>query len=284
MEIQSTNQKQFIPLSNERKFNPLTRQSPVPSGTGDGEGKMGSVRIEDAKLKKACQDFESIFLFHLLKSMRSSVPKDGLLEKGLGNDIFTSMMDEELAKRIAHTQGVGISDVLYQRLSKSNSKEAVPQAEEVAHLSRILPNGRIRASSDFPNMERVSRFDNYINLAAKRYEVSPELIRSVIYHESGGNPKAVSHRGAKGLMQLVDSTAQEMGVRDVFNPKENILAGTKYLKSLIQRFNGDLKLALAAYNAGPTIVEKLGGVPPFRETVNYVNKVLGFFQKEVDSK
>lgn len=78
--------------------------------------------------------------------------------------------------------------------------------------------------------------------------------------------------------------ASQMGATEVFNPKENILAGTKYLKSLIQRFNGDLKLALAAYNTGPAIVEKLRDIPPFKETINYVNKVLKSFQTQVDSK
>jgi len=99
------------------------------------------------------------------------------------------------------------------------------------------------------------------------------LVASVIKAESNGDPKAVSTAGAKGLMQLIDSTASDMGVRDVFDPHENIEGGVKYLRKMINQF-GDIKKALAAYNAGPEAVKRYEGVPPYRETKNYVEKVL----------
>lgn len=289
----NTNQKQFIKLHGQPKFNPLTRQSPVSYDIGQDpelrssgkiEGKMDSSKLQDTKLKKACQDFESIFLFHLLKAMRSTVPKEGFLEDDLGNDIYTSMMDEELAKKMSSGKGIGISDMLYKEFSKFDSKTETDQTEKVTYLDRSFPRKEVKITSDSQGSEKVSRFEDHINLAAEKFDVPAQLIKAVIYQESGGNPKAISSKGAKGLMQLADSTAQQMGVKNVFDPMENILAGTKYLKSLLERFNGDLKLALAAYNAGPSIVEKIGDVPPFKETINYVNKVLKFFQDGIESK
>ncbi|MBP7698289.1 MAG: lytic transglycosylase domain-containing protein [candidate division Zixibacteria bacterium] len=118
-----------------------------------------------------------------------------------------------------------------------------------------------------------ARFGRWIDEAAEANRLDSALIRAVIAAESGGNPRAVSPAGAKGLMQLMDTTAADMGVKEPFDARENIMSGTKYLRRLIDRF-GDLKLALAAYNAGPGTVERHGGVPPYAETRAYVEKVL----------
>ena len=104
------------------------------------------------------------------------------------------------------------------------------------------------------------------------------MIKAVIAQESSGKKDAVSSSGAKGLMQLKEITAREMGVRQIFNPEENILGGTGYLKKMLERNSGDLKLALASYNAGPGNVEKYGGIPPFKETNDYIYKVLKYFK------
>jgi soluble lytic murein transglycosylase-like protein len=113
-----------------------------------------------------------------------------------------------------------------------------------------------------------------VDLASKTYGVSDTLITSVIKAESANHPLAVSGAGAKGLMQLMDSTSQDMGVRNPFNAHENVLAGTRYLKGLLERYDGDESKALAAYNAGPGAVDKYRGIPPFEETKNYVETVL----------
>jgi Rod binding domain-containing protein len=118
------------------------------------------------------------------------------------------------------------------------------------------------------------KLDPIVNLASKTHDVPANLIKSVIKAESNNQPLAVSGAGAKGLMQLMDSTARDLGVRNVFNAGENVLAGTKYLKQMLSRFGGDETKALAAYNAGPSVVERYKGVPPYEETKAYVERVL----------
>src|SRR5262249_5649316 len=123
-----------------------------------------------------------------------------------------------------------------------------------------------------------------VEAAAARYNVDADLIASVIAVESNFDPKAVSHRNARGLMQLLPQTAARLGVQNIYDPKENIDAGTRYLRELLQRYNSNLVLALAAYNAGPERVQQYGRVPPFAETISYVRRVKrGYDKSKLDS-
>jgi soluble lytic murein transglycosylase-like protein len=119
-----------------------------------------------------------------------------------------------------------------------------------------------------------SKYDQYIKRVGKRYDIDPYLIKAIIHAESAFNHRAVSPRGAQGLMQLMPATARELRVANPFNPKDNIDGGTRYFRGLMDSFNGDLVLSLAAYNAGPGLVKRTGGVPQIPETLRYINKVL----------
>ena len=115
--------------------------------------------------------------------------------------------------------------------------------------------------------------EKLVREAAERHRIDPALVRAVIETESNWNPSAVSRKGAVGLMQLIPTTAQRFGVDDLYSPQQNVDAGVRYLKTLLERYNGNLDLALAAYNAGEGAVDRAHGVPSFRETRNYVQRV-----------
>lgn len=125
--------------------------------------------------------------------------------------------------------------------------------------------------------DRVALYREEIVAAARRYGVPEALITAVIRAESSFNPRAVSPKGARGLMQLMPATASVLGVRDAFNPAENIDGGVRHLRALLERFASDLTLALAAYNAGEQAVLAYGGIPPYPETREYVARVLRYF-------
>mgnify|MGYP001190305747 CR=1 FL=1 len=123
-----------------------------------------------------------------------------------------------------------------------------------------------------------NQYDSLISELSKRYQVDFALIKAMIRAESGFNPFAVSRKGAKGLMQLMPETASRMNVSNIFNPRENVEGGVRYFKHLLSLFNNDLRLSLAAYNAGENVVAELRSIPPYRETVDYVKKVLSYYQ------
>jgi soluble lytic murein transglycosylase-like protein len=124
-----------------------------------------------------------------------------------------------------------------------------------------------------------NQYDGYVTQAAALYQIPEDLIRAVIMVESGYNPRAVSKADARGLMQLVPSTASRMLVDDVFDPRQNIFGGVRYLRVLANLFNGDLFLTLAAYNAGEGAVAKFGGIPPYPETQSYVARVVAYYRQ-----
>ncbi len=152
----------------------------------------------------------------------------------------------------------------------------------VMHFTNAPTSGRyklfMRGDTDVGNYYSSDKYDHYIALAAETYGVSFPLVKAVIKVESNFNPRAVSPKGAQGLMQIMPGTAKILKVYDPFDPWENIMGGTRYLRMLLDRFDGKLKLALAGYNAGPLNVEQYKGVPPFRETQDYVDRVIKYYR------
>lgn len=147
---------------------------------------------------------------------------------------------------------------------------------EPFQIGPLLPSSLIQDTGEAVKgvAQAVSAYDAIISEAAAKYNIDPALLKAVIHAESGFKPNAVSPAGAQGLMQLMPSTAAALGVTDPFDPEQNIYAGARYLRAQLDRFGGDVALALAAYNAGPGAVARYGGVPPYKETQRYVQRVL----------
>ena len=227
---------------------------------------------DDDKLKQAARDFEAIFVGQIMRNMRQSLSESGMFGKGVASDIYSSMFDDQMAQAIASKGGLHLSDTIINSLNKNED-----QPQPLPGLA--LADYRSRAVKLQSEIARQFDWDrSIITEAAKKYSVDPALIESVIKVESDFRANAVSKKGAVGLMQLMKPTANDLGVRNRFDPRENVFGGTKYLKGLLQRFDGNLELALAAYNAGPAAVEEYNGVPPYEETQRYVEKVLKYFR------
>lgn len=164
--------------------------------------------------------------------------------------------------------------------TEQTAVQNAPKIDFEAVLNDRINNGTsfIRnnpANLGTANTHYDSKFSDLVKAMSDKYGVDEDLINGVIKAESGFNPRATSKVGAKGLMQLMPATAKHLGVADVFDPAQNIEGGTKYLKKMLDKYGGKKELALAAYNAGPGAVDRYGGVPPYRETQQYVKRILG---------
>ncbi len=175
-------------------------------------------------------------------------------------------------------------DEALDRAREPRNPEASPPSQDRYEKSpRIRGTGREGRSwraTEGPEQE----WESLIPEVAERYALSPALVKAVIRAESAGNPRAESPKGAQGLMQLMPGTAALMGVEDPFDPAQNMDGGTAYLASMLKRYGGDMKLALAAYNAGPGRVDAYGGIPPFPETQQYVQRVLSLYREHEDEE
>jgi hypothetical protein len=144
---------------------------------------------------------------------------------------------------------------------------------------RYKPKGTVRHATGVKPRLYAKEFDTAIKRASVQHGVSAALVKAVIAAESGFDPLAMSDKGARGLMQLMPDTARDLGVDDALDPWQNIDGGTRYLCAMIDRFPGEIELALAAYNAGPQKVAQFQGIPPYKETRSYVKRVLSYYKK-----
>lgn len=164
-------------------------------------------------------------------------------------------------------------------MSKINGVSNITQAVDYENSDKIGSRTGNKSFSTYLNENK--SLDEIFERAAKKYNVPVSLLKAIGKAESDFNPNAVSKAGAQGVMQLMPGTAKELGVTDPFDPEQNIMGGSKYIADLLKRYKGDTKLALAAYNAGMGNVKKYGGVPPFKETQNYVVKVMKYMEQDI---
>lgn len=217
---------------------------------------MNNAEQANSKTDSGKTDASQALLFaSLLKSALAG-------ESGSGSG--SGLMLEALAgQRSGLTASLGQQGLGFSSFSTGNSSSLGKAS--VAPFGTSIPSSKSVAK---PELEQL------IAEAGQRYGVDTNLIRQVVLAESDFNSKAVSSAGAMGLMQLMPGTANSYGVKDPFDPVQNLDGGTHFLRDLLNRFNGNVSLALAGYNAGPGAVEKYNGIPPYRETQNYVQKIL----------
>lgn len=242
---------------------------------------------EKTKIAKAAKEFESLLTSMMLKSMNKTT--GGMLgEEGYGNDTFDTIFEQKISSFMSDSKDLGVARMLYKKITgedleiKPSFGNAIPAKKISGPKADVKTNPAVSPSGSA--VDRLNQFEQIIDEAARKFDVDKNIIKSVIMTESAANHKAVSPARAKGLMQLMDTTAVDMGVKNAFDPKQNINGGTKYLAQMLKQYDGDLKLALAAYNAGPQNVNKYNGVPPFEETKNYITKVMSYLNhfKESD--
>lgn len=220
----------------------------------------------DAKNLRVLMEINSLQSFGSVQSYSE--------QTGSSSSMFNSMLEEILGQSTSSPNSLLETTLGSHNLHYSGANQVFLPST----LTEALAASKQSSPSTIKSVTSPSKnYKDMIKQAAEKFELPERLISSIIQHESNFNSDAVSHAGAEGLMQLMPGTAKFLGVKNSFDPEQNITGGARYLRQMLNQFNGNIEHALAAYNAGPGNVRKHGGVPPFKETQNYVQKVLNTY-------
>lgn len=211
-----------------------------------------------------------------IQSLQSFGSVQSALNQTQPSSLFSSMLEEMLGNSLGNVaDSVSNGAMDREGLHYSGANRIF---EPAALPAMLTATQNIPAQTSKYVSNQGGQYTDIIKQAAEQYNLPSGLLDSIIRHESNFNKDAVSHAGAQGLMQLMPGTARFLGVKDSFDPAQNIRGGARYLRQMLDQFNGNIEHALAAYNAGPGNVRKHGGIPPFKETQSYVQKVLNTFR------
>lgn len=214
------------------------------------------------------QDFKTFMELQAIQQFTNGNIKNTNSSGSVFQDMLSALVSGDALKGTSQTLGSLLSNL---------ETEAKKSFLHPIGLTSMNINPISAAHANNQSSETATNYDHIISQAASLYNLPEKLIKSVIKQESNFNPEATSYAGATGLMQLMPATAKSLGVDDATDPEQNIMGGSKYLSQMMARYDGDIQVALAAYNAGPGNVDKYNGIPPFKETQNYVQKVYGTF-------
>lgn len=192
--------------------------------------------------------------------------------------LVTALQRVEILHELVYGRALAASAAASASVSASASATAASGSTGASGFAAAL------ADAETPATALDGPYAREIEAAAARHGVDPALVQAVIRQESGFDPSATSPAGAQGLMQLMPATARSLGVVNPYDPAQSIEGGTRYLREMLDRFDGDLSLALAAYNAGPNAVARHGGIPPYRETQDYVERVLDGYRTTTEER
>jgi Rod binding domain-containing protein len=223
-------------------------------------------------LKKASLEFERLLVEQMLSSMEKSLENGFFESSGSASSYYGGLFREALSKEMVGETGMGLSMMLQEQ---AQFRPSGTMSSSLNYLERNPSKAASLYRWNPPTDDVKRKMQDLVCLEAERAGVPENLALMLVEAESGFDSKARSRVGAMGLTQLMPATADALGVKNPWNAEENIAGGLRYLRGLMDRFDGNRRLALAAYNAGPEAVEKHGGVPPYPETIDYIARIEG---------